>query len=219
MRCLVSRSRSRAAVAVQRQVEDDQPELVAQLERAVRRAQIDGHHRPRTDAVHVDAAVAQVGAQRAGHGRDEYVVDLGAGGRADRLDVGRARPARTRRRASRGRTEPFSGELGSGDLRSSAASMRAPSSASVALATSCFRVGDRVERRPGGLAARRTALRARRRRMRADRGPWRARPPARSADCVAMSAGRSCAPRPSCRTARCTRPSPPCRRRCSGGCA
>ena len=54
---------------------------------ALGRAQVDGHHRAHGRAVDVDAASLQVGAQRAGHGRDEHVVDLGAERRADGLDV------------------------------------------------------------------------------------------------------------------------------------
>src|SRR5690606_7996696 len=58
-----------------RQVEEDQPEMVAELLRVLERTQVDRYRRADREAVDVAAFAAQVTADRAGGAGEQHVVD------------------------------------------------------------------------------------------------------------------------------------------------
>ena len=75
-------------VDAQRQRQEDQPEVIAQLDGGRFLAQVDRYRPTHVQSFHRLCARLGVTAQRAGHGREQHIVDGGAGSPADRFDFG-----------------------------------------------------------------------------------------------------------------------------------
>ena len=71
-------------------VHEHESELVAERQRLFRRAQVDRHRGPQHETIGVEALLAQVAAERAGHRGHEHVVDRAVERLADGLHVLRA---------------------------------------------------------------------------------------------------------------------------------